>query len=173
MFVREIFCLPQEYLFQAQLADKSYKIPRGAIRNKLSEVGLIGKLSLCKSMSEGDISTEVSMLFKNQFESEGSNGIGFQFYFLNTPAGTKLLREPNVNASFKWDGAAVLSLSRSILYIATPGKLKKHLLLKFESSEIEPLIPTKDVVEVVIEGEAKENVGDDVAEESMPSILYE
>ena len=155
----------------SQLTDKSYKVPRGAIRNRLSEMGLVGRLTLCKSMSEGDISSEVAMLFENLFESDDSDGISFKFHFLITPAGTKILSQPNVNATFKWDGAAVLSLSRSVLYIAAYSKLKTSLPLAMESLDCKAQKPPKDVITIALDSEVKQNLGDGV-DETKPSTLY-
>ena len=82
----------------------------------LAELGLVGKLAISKTMTESQIIADIKNLFKDSFEKK--NGIEFEFSFLTIIAGTKLVRYPKVNSTFMWDGAAVVSLNRSVIYIA-------------------------------------------------------
>ena len=84
------------------------------MRNVLSEMGLCGKLAINKNMTETEIANEIQSLFQSCFKSNK-----FKFKYMATLNGTKLLIFPKVNSSFQWDGAAVLSLSRGIVYVGT------------------------------------------------------
>ena len=62
---------------------------------------------------------EIAGLFKHCFSTMiDMESEPFDFVCLRYLSGTKLLTEAKVSNSFQWDGAGVLSLGRTVIYIA-------------------------------------------------------
>ena len=142
-FTREIFVLPYEYLSQYKTEEGTevfYKIPRGNMRQNLMLRGLTAKIAITKQQSEREVAVEISKLFKSCFSSSSRiDDELLQFHYLGSFPGTKLLKIPKVNNAFSWDGAAVLSLHKTTIYIAVSHKFKLcselNIVIDVESDE--------------------------------------
>ena len=120
---REIVCLPNEYLkdniIDNHELSNCYKIPRGKLRDWLYSKGLMAKIAISKFDAARKISDEIADLFKHCFYTViDAESKSFDFVYLRCLSGTKLLTEAKVSNSFQWDGAGVLSLGRTVIYIA-------------------------------------------------------
>ena len=133
-FVRTIVCIPFEraqYVAPSQFGSSLVMtIPRGNHRTELHALNLCAKLDMPVECSEEYIRKEISELFSSSFVAiDGCPSLSFDF--LSTIPGLKLLQKAKVNCNFRWDGNAVQSLSRSVVYITTH---EKHLL-KFDKQQ--------------------------------------
>ena len=112
-YVRTIVCIPHQFV---KVERKFISIPRGKKRAELYALNLCAKVEISVSYSENAVQQEISDLFFDCFIPISNCNI-LQFDFLTTIPGLKLLQKAKVNSGFKWDGMAVQSLSKGILYI--------------------------------------------------------
>ena len=86
----------------------------------------MGKLEVVSTWTATEIKQQISDMFLDAFiPAVGCNTL--EFDYLSSVPGLKLLQKPVVNESFTWDGAAVFSNSRGIVYILASAlhKLKE------------------------------------------------
>ncbi|XP_075052149.1 uncharacterized protein LOC142138923 isoform X2 [Mixophyes fleayi] len=114
---KDIICLPAEYPEE----NCTYRVPRGKEREQLAIQGLVGKILIQSSWSFDNFRTEVVSLFRKHFSCSDNE---FSFNFLQCLPGNRKLIKPNVSASFKWSGIAIISLAaQGSLYIKTQHTL--------------------------------------------------
>ncbi|CAJ0942648.1 unnamed protein product [Ranitomeya imitator] len=114
-----IICLPAEY----PEYNGTYQVPRGKERerDRLAMLGLVAKIFIQPSWNFENFRTEVITLFRQYFSCSDEE---FSFNFLQCLPGNRTLIKPNVSATFKWSGIAILGLAtQSSLYIRTPHAL--------------------------------------------------
>ncbi|XP_073439686.1 multifunctional protein ADE2-like [Dendrobates tinctorius] len=112
-----IICLPAEY----PEYNGTYQVPRGKERDRLAMLGLVGKIFIQPSWNFEHFRTEVIALFRQYFSCSDEE---FSFNFLQCLPGNRKLIKPNVSATFKWSGVAIIGLAaQSSLYIRTPHAL--------------------------------------------------
>ena len=113
--LRTITCIPLQLAGTCSFSDKDIKIPfpRGKLRQNLFKSGLVAKISIKYSWNQAQTKAEVKQLFQPCFENESN----FQFLYLTTLPGLKILSLPKTNEQFLWDAKAVLSIHSSALYI--------------------------------------------------------
>ncbi|XP_077135844.1 multifunctional protein ADE2-like isoform X2 [Ranitomeya variabilis] len=108
-----IICLPAEY----PEYNGTYQVPRGKERDRLAMLGLVGKIFIQPSWNFENFRTEVIALFRQYFSCSDEE---FSFNFLQCLPGNRTLIKPNVSATFKWSGIAIIGLAtQSSLYIRT------------------------------------------------------
>ena len=105
------------------------KFPRGKIKEKLARNNLIAKVNTNTAWDENDIKQEMHDFFQGCFETADKRK--FEFTFLSTVEGTKVLREPKVNRTYVFDASAVLALNRTTIHILSNLKHKVSLFLFF------------------------------------------
>ncbi|CAN2388623.1 Phosphoribosylaminoimidazole carboxylase, partial [Pristimantis euphronides] len=114
---KDILCLPAEYLED----NCTYRVPRGKEREQLAMLGLVGKVFIQSSWNFENFRTEVITLFQKYFSCSEEE---FSFTFLQCLPGNRKLIKPNVSATFKWSGIAIMSLAaQGSLYLQTPHTL--------------------------------------------------
>ncbi|XP_075716102.1 uncharacterized protein LOC142750998 isoform X3 [Rhinoderma darwinii] len=114
---KDIICMPAEYPED----DCTYRVPRGKEREQLAMLGLVGKILIQSSWNFENFRTEVVTLFRKYFSCSEEE---FSFNFLQCLPGNRKLIKPNVSATFKWSGIAIISLAaQGSLYIKTPHTL--------------------------------------------------
>ncbi|XP_063776959.1 multifunctional protein ADE2-like isoform X2 [Pseudophryne corroboree] len=114
---KDIICLPAEYPEE----NCTYRVPRGKEREQLAMQGLVGKILIQSSWSFENFRSEVVSLFRKHFSCSDNE---FSFNFLQCLPGNRKLIKPNVSASFKWSGIAIISLAaQGSLYIKTQHTL--------------------------------------------------
>ena len=89
--------------------------PRGNVKQKLFQSGLIAKINIASSWNSDQMTGEIHNLFKKKFETPQSHSFGF--VYLTTFPGLRVLTKPKVNKDFYWDASAVLSLHRTTIHI--------------------------------------------------------
>ena len=119
---REIVCLPLAHLCKNNKDEVSYAVPQEKQRQWLISAGLISTITFTRSTSDLEIKLLVQKLFEPCFKTVGGD---FSFEFLTCLSGMKVLGKPDVDNDFQWNGQALLSLGRSILYVAAN---KQHVL---------------------------------------------
>ena len=82
-----------------------YVFQEGIVERNCSKDGLIAIFNINISWNEEQITSEICHLFKDCFPVEHE----FEFCYLTTYPGVKMLAQPKVNNSFIWDAKAVLS----------------------------------------------------------------
>ena len=113
---RDIVCLPR---VEGESSKISY--PRGKVRAKLAEKGLIGKIRLTSVMTKDEMEKEVRSVFRRQMH----NREDFPFIFLqSTGAGSKSLTIPSISATFTWTPQQVAKLGN--------GKIPIYILAQDE-----------------------------------------
>ncbi|XP_040274750.1 uncharacterized protein LOC120990192 isoform X1 [Bufo bufo] len=114
---KNIICLPAEYPEDYC----TYRVPRGTEREQLAMLGLVGKILIHSSWNFENFRTEVITLFRKCFSCSDEE---FSFDFLQCLPGNRKLIKPNVSATFKWSGVAIISLAaQGSLYVKTPHTL--------------------------------------------------
>ena len=121
--VRTIVCLPLQLLpgyTSNRTLSNDFKIPfpRGKIKEKLHQCGLIAKVNFVTSWNSEETTTEIGNLFGLTFHSSLSDSAQtFGYVYLATYPGLRSLTKPKVNKRFVWDAKAVLSLHRTTIHI--------------------------------------------------------
>ena len=100
-YLRDIFCLPQEY---------QDSVPRGTRRSNLAsnEIGLFSKIEFSSDWSAERMKKEICAVFAKPFclsaeDIEGGKCFPFN-YLQRTGAGSRTLCVPAVAANFEWNG---------------------------------------------------------------------
>ena len=102
------------------------------MRQNLMLRGLTAEIAITKQQRERKVAVKNSKLFKSCFHPRSQTDDElFQFHYLSGFPGTRLLKIPEVNNAFSWDGALVLSLNKqqSILLSATNSNCAVNLAL--------------------------------------------
>ncbi|XP_073501546.1 bifunctional phosphoribosylaminoimidazole carboxylase/phosphoribosylaminoimidazole succinocarboxamide synthetase-like isoform X2 [Phyllobates terribilis] len=124
-----IICLPAEY----PEYNGTYRVPRGKERDQLFKLGLVRKIFIQPSWNFENFRSAVITLFCQHFSCSEEE---FSFNFLQCLKGNRKLTKPNVSATFKWSGIAIIGLAtHSSLYIRTPHTLVAHAKAEDVSDE--------------------------------------
>lgn len=103
--------------------------PRGKVRAKLGESGLIGKLRLSSAMTVEEVEKEVRSVF-----SQPMGGMSdFPFSFLQpTGMGSRTLTVPSTSSSFSWTAQQVAKLAgyKQVIYILAHDELTLPDIIK-------------------------------------------
>ncbi|XP_066430648.1 uncharacterized protein [Eleutherodactylus coqui] len=157
---KDIICLPAEYPED----NCTYRVPRGKEREQFAMLGLVGKILIQSSWNFENFRAEVITLFRKYFSCSEEE---FSFNFLQCLPGNRKLIKPNVSATFKWSGIAIISLAaQGSVYIKTPHALAartknlffttKQCLPRTESENVNENIPSdRTIPEIIRSGDTR------------------
>ena len=140
--IRTIICIPQEHAKFVDVGNNmAISIPRGQARSQLFTLGLVGTLEVYSTWTEKEMQTEISDMFLECFTPiPGCTTL--LFHYLASVPGLKLLQKPKVNATFSWDGVAVQSNSRGIVYILPDSRhILKAKTVEHNNSSLHSVVP--------------------------------